>query len=145
MANAPVNYLLPVLQQETLIKLSGSHRREAVEIEGGLVDKGFLTGERGLGVKTTKILYINVGNCQRVFEKLKIDDNALASLPVQTKKSMKSMRFKGSWVSRLQSPGTGIMRGCQGNSVWEPECRGRARKTVNPYHMSKHSGSCVQN
>lgn len=41
MANAPVNYLLPVLQQETLIKLSGSHRREDIKIEGGLVDKGF--------------------------------------------------------------------------------------------------------
>lgn len=45
-----------------------------------------LTGEKGLGVKTTKILYINVGNCQRIFENLKIDNNVLASLPVQAKK-----------------------------------------------------------
>lgn len=44
---------------------------------------------------TTKILSINVGNCQRIFENLKID--VLASSPVQTKKSLKSTRSKGGW------------------------------------------------
>lgn len=75
-------------------------------------------------MKTTKILSINVGNCQRIFENLKIDDNVLASSPVQTKKSLKSTRSKGGRVSMLQSwTGAARVTACGNQSAGEEPAR----------------------
>lgn len=95
-----------------------------MKIGGGLVDKGFNWRE---GTES-EILYINVGFCPRIFENLKMIMSLLHCLFKQ-KKLMKSRNLKGRWMRLWQSFTIGIL-GCQDDSMWEPEYRGKACERI---------------